>query len=317
MFCRNCGQELPEGTQFCSKCGKPVEQKQIDCKINTTSENADIPYCRKDMLDIRKTENIKKEELKILNYKTRPTKLRILLAWLGITVILAAGAGYTWYSSPNILDGVPFIGENGRLTEKPAKSSTKEGEKIANKNRITSNASSSTIENAQKKLEEEGLPGHVKATSYGHSTDGFLSVSESDKQNERVIFVWDNKNQRVGAVMSYNPGEIVRFSKNENIGSGHILLNIILFADVRDQDADAGVWKEDGLHYIPVYAEYTVGKDGVIVPGKLTTGSGERPAHFSKYLYEQKNVDFINLILTELPALQTDAAYRQVSLSTL
>ena len=35
MFCNGCGQQVPDGSAFCNRCGKPVTQKQ-----NVTSETS-------------------------------------------------------------------------------------------------------------------------------------------------------------------------------------------------------------------------------------------------------------------------------------
>ena len=40
MFCQNCGNKLPDGTKFCSKCGASQVQQNVDNKsINNGTIN--------------------------------------------------------------------------------------------------------------------------------------------------------------------------------------------------------------------------------------------------------------------------------------
>lgn len=38
MYCNNCGQELPEGTQICSKCGVPIDSPQHQDILHTKEQ---------------------------------------------------------------------------------------------------------------------------------------------------------------------------------------------------------------------------------------------------------------------------------------
>lgn len=40
MFCLNCGEQLPDGTQFCTKCGAPVTSQSQPTASNTDFNNA-------------------------------------------------------------------------------------------------------------------------------------------------------------------------------------------------------------------------------------------------------------------------------------
>ena len=35
MFCENCGEELSDGVQFCTKCGKPTKTESENIQENT------------------------------------------------------------------------------------------------------------------------------------------------------------------------------------------------------------------------------------------------------------------------------------------
>lgn len=78
--------------------------------------------------------------------------------------------------------------------------------------------------------------------------------------------------------------------------------------DTRDGDADNGVWDGDE-HSIPIYGFYKLDSNGTIVPGMLYSGKGLSPGLFKGVLYEQKNVDMMNLFLTEaMPLLENARA---------
>ena len=38
MYCKNCGNEISEGAQFCPKCGARIEGEQQSSDFNTTVE---------------------------------------------------------------------------------------------------------------------------------------------------------------------------------------------------------------------------------------------------------------------------------------
>ena len=76
-----------------------------------------------------------------------------------------------------------------------------------------------------------------------------------------------------------------------------------IFNDVRGSDSVNGVWKGKD-HLLPIYAQFKINNSGEIIPGMLTTGMGESPAHLQAYLQETKNVNLANLVLTEMKKLR-------------
>lgn len=44
MFCLNCGEQLPDGTQFCTKCGAPVRSQPQPTSPNPGMSNVNQPF---------------------------------------------------------------------------------------------------------------------------------------------------------------------------------------------------------------------------------------------------------------------------------
>lgn len=43
MFCLNCGEQLPEGTKFCTKCGAPVASQPAPSAVDLNKEMQSVP----------------------------------------------------------------------------------------------------------------------------------------------------------------------------------------------------------------------------------------------------------------------------------
>ena len=158
------------------------------------------------------------------------------------------------------------------------------------------------------------VKGTVLATSYGHSDKGSVSLVQSDHGSYRFVLV-DEANHQIAGV-EYSP-EAYNFSdssgKNKNTKST-VIFNLDIYNDSKGADKDSGVWYAARTHRIPVYALYTFNADGSVVPGMLYTGRGEKPSHYHDYLNEQKNVDLVNLFLTEMQALRKNMQENNISL---
>lgn len=92
-----------------------------------------------------------------------------------------------------------------------------------------------------------------------------------------------------------------------------VIFDITIFDDVHDADDKSGVWNGNN-HLLPVYAFYKLDADDNVIPGMLNTGSGAKPSHFHSYFNEQRNVDTINLFLTDIKNLQENVNENQVAL---
>ena len=158
----------------------------------------------------------------------------------------------------------------------------------------TVDSKNSPLKKAVAEMEEYGIGGKLNfiGTSYGHSSDGFIAVTDSG-----LVAVVDRKNHRAGMVrprMSLPEFQQQRKAKSPS----PMLMDCIFANDARDNDHDAGYW-QGNTHYMTIYALYKFDGNGNLVPGMLTTGRGEKPSHYQEVLYEVKNVDFANLFLTE------------------
>lgn len=140
---------------------------------------------------------------------------------------------------------------------------------------------------------------YVTATTYGLSNKGFLCYGN------KMITVVDTKNNRIAYLL--NTDEVIgeyKLFRNKNNNSP-LILKFFLGKEARDKDEKAGYW-ENGNHYIPIYALYDFKPDGSMEHGGLYTGGGRNPSHYHSYLYEMKNVDVADIVLTQLVKLGPD-----------
>lgn len=165
------------------------------------------------------------------------------------------------------------------------------------------------VQKAQNLLTSKNVQGTVLATSFGNNQNGFLSLT---KNNNRYSFViYDIKNQQVAEVPFFWTVYDFMLDKNKKSPS---IFKMTIFNDKQDQDAKAGVWN-GANHMIPIYALYEFDQSGKVIPGRLTTGVGEKPSHYQGFLMEQKNVDIANLLLTEMIALHGNVKANNVDMS--
>lgn len=140
---------------------------------------------------------------------------------------------------------------------------------------------------------------YITATTYGLKDKGFLCYGN------KMITVVDIKNSRIGFLL--NTKDVIanyKLCRNTNNNSP-LLLQFFLGKEARDKDADSGYW-ENGNHYLPIYALYDFKSDGSMEHGGLYTGEGKNISHYQKYLYEMKNVDIADILLTQLVKLGSD-----------
>jgi len=150
---------------------------------------------------------------------------------------------------------------------------------------------------AKEYLVQRGYDGsYVSATTYSLSNKGFLCYGN------KMITVVDIKNDRIAYLL--NTDEVIgkyKLFRNKNDNSP-LILDFFLGKEPRDKDASAGYW-ENGNHYLSIYALYDFKPDGSMEHGGLYTGGGRTPSHYHSYLYEMKNVDVADIVLTQLVKL--------------
>ena len=137
---------------------------------------------------------------------------------------------------------------------------------------------------------------YVTATTYGLSNKGFLCYGN------KMITVVDTKNNQIAYLL--NTDEVISQYKlfRKNNENSPFVLEFFLGKEARDKDASSGYW-ENGNHYLPIYALYDFKADGTMEHGGLYTGEGRNISHYQKYLYEMKNVDIADIVLTQLVKL--------------
>lgn len=159
----------------------------------------------------------------------------------------------------------------------------------------TSANTSSNLDTAKKQLEYRGIMGNVVATSYGHSSKGFLA-----QYDDGNIVLLDKMTNRVIKVSP--PDAIKRIADYQGSGNTSVKLELLIMNDTRDSDEKSGVWKGNN-HLLPVTVEYKF-ENGAHIPGMIKSGAGASPAAYNNYLYETKNVDAVNMIIEEAAALK-------------
>lgn len=274
-FCKKCGSEMKDEAEFCPKCG--VAQWKATTTVKSNSTNND---------------SIKENII------------------IGAVVVIA------------IIVGGFFIGFHGNIDEvKEAFHMETEQEpntEVATKTAVQPTQpaqpapSNSAAAKAEQELHQKGVQGTVLASSVGHNGSGYLSLVKTNNGQYQIV-TYDTKNGRVG-ITPYDRN-ILYFTDKKPQGTGNetVIFNITIQNDIHDNDKNAGAW-EGSNHNLPVYAAYKFDGGGNLVPGMLTTGKGVKPSHYQEYLYETRNVDTINLFLTEMMALQKNIADNKVTL---
>ena len=81
--CRSCGQELPDNSRFCAKCGQPVVTEEMVPVVEIAPVQADpVPVARKAL----------------------PLKIIIPAVAIALVVLVAAGIGWFFYQNPKAPD---------------------------------------------------------------------------------------------------------------------------------------------------------------------------------------------------------------------
>ena len=157
------------------------------------------------------------------------------------------------------------------------------------------NKSDSNLQNAQKALSEHNVSSDAVSTSYGHSSKGFLAG-----YNDGTILLIDSSNNRVIGI--YPSTAISRIANYKGTAKKTIQLLLYIINDTRDYDAENGAW-EGNDHLLPIQVEYNY-ENGQHIPYMIKSGSGKSPVSYNNYLYEQKNVDAVNMIVEEAAFLK-------------
>ena len=223
-----------------------------------------------------------------------------------LAVILGGMSGYMMFSTPKFSDNT-IIGK-APVTQAATDNNTT----TATAQPAQPAPSNSAAAKAEQELHQKGVQGTVLASSVGHNGSGYLSLVKTNNGQYQIV-TYDTKNGRVG-ITPYDRN-ILYFTDKKPQGTGNetVIFNITIQNDIHDNDKNAGAW-EGNNHNIPIFANYKFDGSGNVVPGMLTTGKGAKPSHYQEYFYEPRNVDTINLFLTEIIALQKNIADNKVTL---
>ena len=253
---------------FCGKCGNKLEETDVFCGKCGKSNNGNNIGSNNINL---KEEKITKDDM----------KTKYLFAGLLAVVLLCSG-GYYFYSKYKAepVSQIPVV-ENNKSENVKTEPLQKE---------------KSSIDKTTEILTTKGIVAEVLATTLGNNKDGTLALVKKDNQTKFIVI--DNIDNAVAEIPYSN--ELYNLGKEKD---SVITFKMTIFNDVRGNDSVNGVWKGKD-HLLPIYAHFTINNSGEIIPGMLTTGMGESPAHLQAYLQETKNVNLANLVLTEMKKLR-------------
>lgn len=264
------------------------KEKEVDINLheeNSNSANLEeiIAKHKANKSDSRSDSSVSRKVIKSL-----------FIIVIGILVLLIAGKLISDGNDNEDLNGTDIKTESVDIKKPDKKANNKQSE---------------VLQKAQHEAEQYGFSGIVSATSYGNNEDGFLIV---DKSEGTKLLVIDRKNHR--ASIAEPKEKLASFTNNTTRNEKrYMLVNFIIPNDDHDKDRDLGIWKEKN-HAIPIYGEYTLNDAGNVVPGKLTSKKGINGNNYTEWLHEQKNVDMMNLFLTELTSLLNNAKENGVKL---
>lgn len=134
----------------------------------------------------------------------------------------------------------------------------------------------------------------ILGTSFGNNKDGFLAILGKD-----IVII--DLNNKTSATIRCTKDTINSIRKFKN---GTAYFSMYIKNDKKDKDFNLGTWN-NGYHFIPIQVKYTCKANGELEPGMIKSCYKQSPT-FNQYLQEQKNVDLVNLVITEMPALRED-----------
>lgn len=259
--------------KYCKKCGTQMNDESDFC-----------PKCGAKQRGVSESKNnVGKSVISGNNVSENKSNHKLVLGVAIVLLLSVFGGGYFYYAKTQVTDDSVVI------TQETVENSPKDTEQTKH--------NSSEYDSIQKEFNEKGIQGVVVASTKGHSNDGYLSLVKND--NTYVIVICDLKNNRIATTPCDKKILYYTDDKQQDI----LIFAMTIFNDVHDRDEKSGAW-DGNKHILPVYAQYKFDHSGNVVPGMLSTGGGVKPSHYHSYFYEARNVDTINLFMTEMISLQ-------------
>ena len=278
-FCEQCGSQLKPGAAFCEACGARV--KSFSANGNMGSGGTSNVSGGTTKVSAGNTGRIGTVAASDVTSKGKSGGVVA-----GIVLLLALFGG-GWYYYQNYMEVTPTA------TVMDEAGSTKSAEVSDNKDKVQSDKQAvkpeeTPLEKAQTQLSSKGVKGTVIASTIEkRNNSGYLSIVKNGEQYS--IITYDLRNQRIGQT-AFDKRLLYFTNKRPKAGDSEVVIfDITIFDDVHDADDN-------------------------VIPGMLNTGSGAKPSHFHSYFNEQRNVDTINLFLTDIKNLQENVNENQVAL---
>jgi|GEM_PF-2850900 len=323
MFCTVCGTQMNEEDNFCPACGHLVRSEISSLSFPGNDECVKhISTTRNKKMDDDISSSVPLRKLKdyiggvAMGANLRGNRAGIFI--FGLVFFAACAGGFILSSR----DNAPTTAEKPQPVQKHTeerdtrsapqstdrktdKQTDKKTDKPAPVNKKTS------LKDMQKAIAAKGYKGTVLATTALGNPPSALSLSlVEDEGRYRKIVFYDPNDSRT-AYIDYYPSQLSGIGSRE--GEGSVMFHLHILNASHEDDAEAGVWRGDE-HIIPIMAEYTYSR-GVVSPGMIKTANGMmNPDHYTEYLYEKRHVDYVNTLLSQMPALDRDMGIRDIPL---
>lgn len=243
----------------------------------------------------------------------------VVLSAVGIALLLVGVGvgGWTWYRMGNtpVLTAADSVmgAAPAAQTQAPADNAKSTQPQPAEKS-AAPQAQTKDFSTYEKTLQEKGITTNVIGAS-GRDEDGFLVMAK--EQGRYTMYVYAAAEGAAVQVHFPMAADVAKKGSYWNpvnfpsrSGDPYLFTITIPHDNRSSNDADLGTWNGDA-HTFTIYAQYKY-EGGKVVPGMLTSASGENPSHYQAYLKEQRNVNIANAVLTHLESLNRDLRERNV-----
>ena len=318
-FCKKCGYQFKSPGKFCPGCGAVREGEDATANVSAVNGATQGPQPSQPSQQapeqprpvnyqqvppqVPPQMNYQQVPPQQMSYQQMPAsnsnnawKIAVIVVVLGVL----AGIGYTFLNkSKDTQEAPPVVTQTEEQTQAPAAAPAPKEETHEEK-----------MVKTQQFLKNKGLERPVVATSMGHNPNGYLAMVL--RNNHYEFAICDTKNDRV-ATVEY-ASNLSGIAKSHSQQDKSVKFTMLVYNDTHDKDVKAGEWNAQ-THIIPIKAVYAYDANGNIIDHGIYTQNNTLAApDYSEYLYETKNVETVNILLTEMQALYDTAAKNNVRL---